>query len=1414
MTQSGKERKLEMWKQGLLDVSRRNKMINYRRTRRGSLQLLSPDYATLFDRLVDRGESLTFKRAEDCSGDPQIGSLLFLMNQMGHPIEITTGEIGTSLSLEESCRTLKNLRTKARLSQEEQGINILYLSFGFLEWKRNPSEQPMRAPLVLVPVSLATEALNSPWKLSRLGVEAPPRCASADIPPVRARMLPARAERAAHLENAARWGGAEEVVVNPTLAYVLSSEFGMELPEFGSEHSVCQPRSGSENADATCRAHSKLEAYLAQVEAVVSPFGWKVIREVDLALLSFLKIVMYEDLEKNRERILAHPVVRAFCGDLSGLPSPSLQPVGRYAGEGCGYMHDEEPPLDTWQVVDADSSQMDAIRLSKEGYSFVLQGPPGTGKSQTITNIIAQGLADGKRILFVSEKMAALSVVYRRLQEVQLDGTCLSLHNYRADKKEVLANLATALDAPGQKLKTGVLDFAPEYAAQRKELNGYFTTLHTLRKPLGRTLYDVLTELCTLEQVPLCGLSEPVMEQSGEEYRLKLAALQRYQEFLDNYAQQSPAAQREGRRDRGGRSGRAGCGRQQQPIIDENIHSGADAFAGDGQQHQSINENPWRDSHLGAMTYDLRMSISQTLSALEPELAALLAFRDFLWKKESRAAKKRFTMDFRDWKWKDYTDFIQSAISAKLLEAAGQIDGKYSDKNDSFAEECWKLVFADDHKGLPAEIWEKTFALAVSQCKKEFDHWLSVYEKTLIDGKWIPFWIQKEQKGKAGETDEVCEKGEDSEKKEASETEEDSEKDKVSVKGEDREKGEDNEKKEEGKIDKASEMGETNTAGEVDDLPGHLVRCHQQLCRGMSQAAECRRKLEAESEKLSEIFSFVCCVNREIHMEYHSVRDGLERIRRIVRILLIPCNYRLAWVTEYGLEKVRTLARTVEELAASEKAQALNLRTEWKDEFLNLDGETLLRRFSRESTSFLGRLGSRYRADRELLISMRKPSATEPYSTSFRSANIPRDASRRGLNDCPQDDQSPRCASDKKLEDAQLRAGLELLAAYQKAKKELEEKSREAKLVLIGHYRGADTDWVKLYQDLDACEEIEVYQKKYGITPELKKLLENRYDTRRYVRLNGKWVEELSDGKWFDACERVLEPYKNAPSPLLWSASDAFASQERTEEDIPAILEHLKQQTALLKSLEDAWNALLKTVQKSALPEPLAAFTAWFSKDLLSELTLEELYERVKDCRDLEQLNSWLLYRSILDDCEEKGLGVVIANAQKNPETVHYIANAKRGPETARYIAMSKRGIDNIEAAPSAADQEGGALNAKWETRTPEPYRDSVQTREPGYGLPAIYRKSFLTKWALHWLNSEEMRPFALFQSYSHENLIARFRENDRRLIELTRIRLNEKLSAQRPSGNQLIVNGRDELAILRRETEKKAQSHAAAQAF
>lgn len=166
------------------------------------------------------------------------------------------------------------------------------------------------------------------------------------------------------------------------------------------------------------------------------------------------------------------------------------------------FNHDKEKAIELYQVVDADSSQQDAILLSQKGASFVMQGPPGTGKSQTITNIIAQGLADGKKILFVSEKMAALEVVYKRLEEVHLADFCLALHSHKANKKEVLEQLGQNLNLRRIKVKDEEVVKLTEIDVLKEFLNTYVKDIHRVIMPIEMSLYEVYGAIAELGNMP------------------------------------------------------------------------------------------------------------------------------------------------------------------------------------------------------------------------------------------------------------------------------------------------------------------------------------------------------------------------------------------------------------------------------------------------------------------------------------------------------------------------------------------------------------------------------------------------------------------------------------------------------------------------------------------------------------------------------------------------------------------------------------------------------------------------------------------------------------------------------------------------------------------------------------------------
>ena len=404
--------KYEVWKNKLLDLGKRNRLLNYKDTARSNIKIEYPDCVTLWEMFVKNEIPLVFPFEKDLEEDEECE---FVSN------------VETNKSTADLQKALRNIRSKAKTAIEEQGVNVQFLTFRFLKWtEAENSNQTFMSPLILVPVSLTVDSIKSPYVLS--------------------------------LHE-------DEIILNPTLVYKLENDFGITLPTF-------------DDAD-------DIDTFLNEVKRKTTLKNWSITRDVGLSLLSFLKINMYSDLNKHKDTIVKNPIVRAISGDATA--------ISRIPEDISNYDFDKkEKPIDVFQVVDADASQQDAILMAKKGISFVLQGPPGTGKSQTITNIIAESLADGKKVLFVSEKMAALDVVHRRLAGAGLDDFCLVLHSHKANKKNVLEQLGKVLDLSKKKVKLSdeayqKLDILQ---ADKNKLNDYADQVYTIIEPLGKSIYE------------------------------------------------------------------------------------------------------------------------------------------------------------------------------------------------------------------------------------------------------------------------------------------------------------------------------------------------------------------------------------------------------------------------------------------------------------------------------------------------------------------------------------------------------------------------------------------------------------------------------------------------------------------------------------------------------------------------------------------------------------------------------------------------------------------------------------------------------------------------------------------------------------------------------------------------------------
>lgn len=252
----------------------------------------------------------------------------------------------------------------------------------------------------------------------------------------------------------------DDVQVNSTLAYKLRQTYHLTLPAFDPEKDTYQ-------------------SFMEAMKGTIALYqDWTLKDTSYVGLFAFSKIDMYHDIKDHEDKVMKNPVIQKLfslpCTETAAEESLSID---------TSVLHN---------VVDADSSQRKAIKASKKGESFVLEGPPGTGKSQTITNIIAEALYDGKRVLFVSEKKAALDVVLRKLTEAGLSDFCLPLHGNKANKKEVLLEINRVLHSDKSKVTEEALRALHGLDLEKKELSNYLRLSGNMVASLSMPVYQVI----------------------------------------------------------------------------------------------------------------------------------------------------------------------------------------------------------------------------------------------------------------------------------------------------------------------------------------------------------------------------------------------------------------------------------------------------------------------------------------------------------------------------------------------------------------------------------------------------------------------------------------------------------------------------------------------------------------------------------------------------------------------------------------------------------------------------------------------------------------------------------------------------------------------------------------------------------
>ncbi len=412
--------RVDRWKRKLLDLTKRNRLLHMKPGR-----FLLPFHSVkpkLLAAAIASGKKLSFvvlpegKERDETQFQLRTGEDLA---ERFAEQAIERNELVLQLPPERLDGRLIEIYREAKKHLEEGGTNTLFVALGALRWQ--PAAEKLshyEAPLVLVPVTLERTSVQSKPKLQQLA--------------------------------------GEGAAFNSTLLEFLRQEFNLQFPEIWAE-------------DGEMDVEQVLDLVRRRVADVP---GFEVLESSALGIFSFAKYLMWKDLDARAEQLAQSPLVHHL------IHTPRDGYEGSASMLAPSAVDEAIDPSTLFAPLYADASQLVAIHASGTNGDFVIEGPPGTGKSETIGNIIAHNLGLGRRVLFVSEKRAALEVVYRRLCDKGLGSFCLELHSNKQEKRQVLRTLEVAWDECTARTVDEWQRRAAELKAHRDRLNGLVSALH------------------------------------------------------------------------------------------------------------------------------------------------------------------------------------------------------------------------------------------------------------------------------------------------------------------------------------------------------------------------------------------------------------------------------------------------------------------------------------------------------------------------------------------------------------------------------------------------------------------------------------------------------------------------------------------------------------------------------------------------------------------------------------------------------------------------------------------------------------------------------------------------------------------------------------------------------------------------
>ena len=461
------EKKLLVSRTELLDIGLRNSLLNFRKSAK-SLQIIEELSEEILTQLYRQGKFMIIAAVPEKKYKPQTGApidsddaeeiaenldfdawtkVFASDNELDKAKRHTDNKLETGLTPVSLLSRMLKIDAEARSYIEEQGVNVLYIALGFLQWYEvDSAQEPRKAPLVLLPVALLRGSGKESFALQYNG---------------------------------------DDLMDNLSLAAKLTTDFGLKLATFIND------------ADSDANEVLAVNDYFRRVsESVSTQKRWKVLEnDVALGFFSFGKFLMFNDLDSKNwpenKQPADHPVMRRLLGPGFSDERPALA----YDAN----LDSAIQPSDISFVKDADSSQTAAIWEARAGNNLVIQGPPGTGKSQTITNIIADLLKQNKTVLFVAEKMAALEVVKRRLDESHLGDAVLELHSQKSTKMAVLKELDRTF-AQGKPLVHSANEDLLALQELRNTLNSYAAAVNDPDPISGLSFIEVVGHYMRLKR--------------------------------------------------------------------------------------------------------------------------------------------------------------------------------------------------------------------------------------------------------------------------------------------------------------------------------------------------------------------------------------------------------------------------------------------------------------------------------------------------------------------------------------------------------------------------------------------------------------------------------------------------------------------------------------------------------------------------------------------------------------------------------------------------------------------------------------------------------------------------------------------------------------------------------------------------